>query len=70
MGAAAHPLVSHSPAQVRRLRAKARDAVDHVHDEVQAVEVVEHDNLERGRGRALFRVSANMDLVVVASTVG
>ena len=45
--------------------AEPRDAVDHVHDEVEAVEVVEHDHVERRRGRALLLVAAHVEVVVV-----
>ncbi len=41
------------------------DPVDHVHDEVEPVEVVEHDHVERGGRRALLLVAAHVEVVVV-----
>ena len=39
-------------------------------DEVEAVEVVEHDHVERRRGRALLLVAAHVEVVVVRAPVG
>ena len=46
-----------------------RDAVDDVHDEMEAVEVVEHHHVERRRRRPLFLVAAYVDVVVVRPPV-
>src|SRR5215470_16881458 len=46
------PAVDHLLAKPCRLRAQRRHAVDHVHHEVEAIEVVEHHHVERRRGRA------------------
>ncbi len=70
VGAAAQPLVDHPLPQVRRPRAEPGDAVDHVHDQVEAVEVVEHDHVERRRRRALLLVAADVDVRVVRAPVG
>ena len=64
------PLVDHLLAQLRGVRAEPRDAVDHVHHEVEAVEVVEHHHVERRRRRALLLVAAHVDVVVVRAPVG
>ena len=70
VGAAAEPLVDHPLAQLGGVRAECRDAVDHVDDEVETVEIVEHDHVERRRRRALLLVAAHVDVVVVRAPVG
>ena len=50
-------------------RREAGDAVDHVDDEVEAVEVVQHDHVERRRRRALLLVAAHVDVLVVRAPV-
>ena len=52
------------------VRGEARHAVDHVHHQVEAVEVVEHHHVERRRGGALLLVAAHVELVVVGAPVG
>src|SRR5712664_1770721 len=53
-----------------RARGEPGHAVDHVHDQVEPIEVVEHHHVEgRGRGALLF-VAAHVQLVVVAAAVG
>ena len=42
-----------------------RDPVDHVHDQVEAVEVVAHDHVEGRRGGAFLLVAAHVEVVVV-----
>ena len=54
----------------RRARPEPRHAVDHVHHEVEAVEVVEHHHVERRRGGALLLVAAHVEVVVVGAPVG
>ena len=49
--------------------AQTGHAIDHVHDEVVAIEVVEHDHVERRRRRPLFLVAAHVEVVVVRSPV-
>src|SRR5579859_1511118 len=67
--AVAQALVVHPLTDVRGLRPESGHAVDHVHDQVEPVEVVEHDHVEgRGRGALLF-VTADMDVVVVSAPV-
>jgi hypothetical protein len=51
-------------------RAEPGHAVDHVHHQVEAVEVVEHHHVERRRGRALLLVAAHVEVVVVGAPVG
>ena len=64
------PLVHHQLAHVAGPRAEARDAVDDVDHEVVAVEVVEHDHVERRRGGALLLVAADVQVGVVRPAVG
>ena len=62
VGAVAQALVDHLLAQLRRPLAEPGHAVDDVHHEVEAVEVVEHDHVERRRGRALLLVAADVEV--------
>ena len=47
-----------------------REPVERVHCEVESVEVVEHDHVERRRGRPLLLVAAHVDVDVVGASVG
>ena len=47
--------------------AELRQAVDHVGHQVKAVEIVQHDHVERGRRGALLPVAADMEIFVVAA---
>src|SRR5690349_16520670 len=46
------------------------DAIDHVADQVEAVEVVAHTHVEGGRGGAFLLVAVHVDVVVPRSPVG
>src|SRR5205823_9775039 len=67
---AAQAVVDHLLADVGGLRTERRDPVDDVDHEVIAVEVVEHDHVERSRCRALLLVAAHMKVVVIRAPVG
>ena len=45
-------------------------AMDGVHHEVKAVQVIEHRHVERRRDRALFLVAADMIVGVVGPAIG
>src|SRR4051794_20688071 len=63
-------LVDHPLVHDGGLAPEVRYAVDHVHDEVVAVEVVHHDHVE-GRGRGAFLdVATHVDVRVVGAAVG
>ena len=63
VGAVAQALVGHRPGAAGAARvAEPGDAVDDVHHEVEAVHVVEHDHVERRRGRALLLVAADVEV--------
>src|ERR671915_1576630 len=64
------PCVHHPLTDVRDPPAELRHPVDDVHDEVVAVEVVEHDHVERRRGRALLPVAAHVQVGVAVAAVG
>ena len=64
------PPVDHLLPEVRGPRRQAGHAVDHVDDEVEPVEVVEHDHVERRRRRALLLVAAHVQVAVVRAPVG
>src|SRR5215831_7295366 len=61
---AAEALVDHLLPQPRRLRGQPRYAVDDVDHVMEAVEVIEHDHVERRRRRALFLVAAHVEVPV------
>src|SRR5450759_979017 len=63
-------LVLHQLAYVTGPRGEARDSVDGGDHQMEAVQVVEHDHVERGGGRALFLVAADVDVVVAIAAVG
>src|SRR5581483_4462759 len=69
VGAGADAFVCHVLAELGGVRHEARHAVDHVDDQVEAVEVVEHDHVERRGGRALLLVPAHVEVVVVGAPV-
>src|ERR1035438_1537253 len=52
------------------LGTKLGEPVDDIYRQVKAVEVVEHDHVERGRCGALFLVSAYVHVLMAASPVG
>src|SRR5919198_204186 len=62
VGARAQAAVLHLLAQSTCPRRDAGHAVDHVHDEVEPIHVVEHDHVERRRRRALLLVAADVQV--------
>ena len=52
------------------LGAELRHAIDHVGDEVKAVQIVHHDHVERRGGRAFFLVAAHVQVLVVGAAIG
>src|SRR5258708_22184157 len=64
------PLVDHHLTHVRGLGAQRGHSVDHVHHEMKSIEVVEHDHVERSRGRPLFFIPAHVKVVVIGAPVG
>ncbi len=70
VGAVAQPLVGHPLAQVRGTLGEPRHPVDDVHDQVEAVEVVEHHHVERRRGGSFFLVAPDMHVGMVGAPVG
>src|SRR5207244_7399057 len=62
-------LVADGLLRVGRFRAKLRHAVDHVLDEMEAVEVVQHHHVERRGGRAFFLVAAHVEVLVVGAAI-
>src|SRR5438309_3514132 len=65
VGACADSAVAHLLAQPARGFGKPGDAVDHVHDQVEPIEVVQHDHVERRRGGALLLVAGRVEDAVL-----
>lgn len=56
--------------QVNALIAGLWQAIDGVHHEVKAIQIIHHCHVERGGNRALFLVAADMDVAVIGAAVG
>src|SRR5690606_9184601 len=69
-GAGREARVDHGLPQARSLLAQGGYAVDDIHDQVIAVEVVEHDHVEGRGGGALLLVAAHVQIVVIGAPVG
>ena len=54
---------------VSGLGAKLRQAINHVGDEMKAVQVVHHHHVEGSRGRAFFLVTARVQVLVVGAAI-
>ena len=70
VGAAGQPAILHHLADVSGAIREARHTVDDVDHEMEAVEVIEHDHVERRGGRPLFLVAADMQVVVIRAPIG
>lgn len=55
----------HLLTQWRRVAAERRHPVDHVDDDAESVEIVEHHDVEWGRRGPHFLVAAHVEVVVV-----
>src|SRR6185369_3878769 len=62
-------LVADRLLEVRGPRTELRHAVDHVLHEMEPIEVVEHDHVERGRRRPFLLVAPHVDVAVVRPTI-
>ncbi len=56
--------------QIEALVAGLRQAVDGVHHQVEAFQIVQHCHVEGRRDRALFLIAADVDVVMVGAAVG
>jgi hypothetical protein len=56
-------------AEPGRLAGQSRDAVDDVDHEMEAVEVVEHDHVERRRRRPFLLVATHVQVAVVRASI-
>lgn len=59
-------LVAHMLLKICALRAEVWHAVNHVHHEVKAIEIILDAHVERCRDRALFLVAADVQISVVS----
>jgi hypothetical protein len=69
-GARFEAAIGHLLAQVRSFRRQSRHPIDHVHHQVKAVEVVQHDHVERRRRRAFLLVPADVEVSVIRASIG
>src|SRR4051812_19785200 len=58
------PYVGHPLAQHRSTAGQTVDAVDDVHDEMEAIQIVQHHHVERGRGGAALLEPSHMHVRV------
>ena len=49
---------------------KAWDAVDDVADEMETIEIVQHDHVEGSSRRSFFFVAANVEVFVIRAAIG
>jgi len=70
VGAGLDALVHHELADVAGRGGQAGNPVDDVHDQVVAVQVVQHDHVERRGGSAFLLVAADVEVVVAQAAVG
>src|ERR1700728_2371041 len=62
--------VDHLLTEGRGLGFEAGNPVQHIDDEMEPIEVVEHHHVERGRCRAFLLVPANVDVWMVPPPIG
>jgi hypothetical protein len=55
--------------QISTLGTQLRQAIDYVHDQVEAIQIVKYGHVEGGGDRALFFVSADVQVLVVGAAV-
>src|SRR5512135_2195251 len=51
------------------LSAEFRHAVDNIPGQMEAIQAVQYDHIKRRRGRALFLISPDMQVVVILSSI-
>ena len=56
--------------QVSPLGTQLRQAVDYVHHQVEAIQIVKHGHVEGGGDRAFLFVAADVQVLVVGAAVG
>ena len=61
--------IFHRLPQMGSSGSQSRNAIDDVHDEVEAIEIIEHDHVERRRRRALLLVSPHVQVPMVGAAV-
>ena len=55
--------------EVKRAFVDPGQTIDHIDDEMEAVELVQDGHIEWRRDRALFHVTVDMEIVVVLATI-
>ena len=69
VGAGPEPCVLHLLAEARGPLPEAGNTVDHIHHQMEAVEVVEHRHVERCRGGALLPIAPHVQVGMVGAAV-
>jgi len=62
-------LVLHVLLQIRPLSAQLRQTIDHVNHEMEAVQVILHPHVERGRDGALLLVAPDVQVLIGSAIV-
>ena len=55
--------------RIGRYQSQLGDAVDHIRDEVEAVQIIAHDHVEGRGGGPLLLIAAHMEICVVRPAV-
>src|SRR5487761_1405951 len=55
--------------QVDALGARLRQAIDHIHHQMEAIEIVQHRHVDKHGDRALFLIAADVNVMVIVPPV-
>ena len=55
--------------QIICLWTKAWDAINHILTQVKAIQIIENNHIERSRGRPLFLITSNVQILMIGSAV-
>jgi hypothetical protein len=55
---------------IRRAGPELRDAVNHVGDEMEAIQIIEDRHVEKCRRRAFFLVATHVQIVMIGAAIG
>lgn len=47
-----------------------RNTIDRIHDQMEPIQIIQHDHIKRGRCRSFFFVAANVQITVIRAAIG